>query len=220
MANDPIDNPVIPITPKASVGSAGGSEDPLNWGAMAVLGGDIHVGATGCQAPEDATTKMSEVDPAWTHLGRYSKDGFEQNLDRSTNQHVDQWGEVALEIVTESGLTYKTTLIETNKAVLEAYYATDVDADGTQVIVPSATGKRAPLCFTVLLANADGDRFIERYYIDKGQVSEVESRTMQNGEVSAYGVTYRAYPSDKIADPRTGKEGSAKIFRATAADAS
>lgn len=179
------------------------------YGVLSVIGGSVHVGTDDAVTP---TSAKAPLGAGWTELGRYSEDGFTMNRERSTTQHKDQYGEVAIEVVSESGLTYKVKFIETSNLTREMFNHTTVAQDGTQVIVPSAPGVRRRFCLNAILANAAGRQFVERTYIPDGQVVDTEDAARKNGELANYGLTIRAFPAAELVDPETGLTGSAKVM--------
>jgi len=183
--------------------------NPTDFGALSILGGSVHVGTSNAAAPASATAALGN---GWQEVGRYNADGFTVARSRTTNQIKDQWGETALEVVTESGLTFKIKFLETSKLTRELHGFTDVASDGSQVVVPGAPAKRLPFCFTAVMADADGKIFIKRHYVPVGQVTETEEIPYKNGEAVQYGITVRAYPAESIKDQATGLTGSAKIM--------
>lgn len=184
-----------------------------NLGPLSVLGGACYVAPLTAAMPATAVATPSNM---WTPLGRYGEDGLEVSRKRTTNATKDQWGETVFETVTEAGITYKAKFLETIKAVLENYWGTQVTSDGTQTIVPSAMAPRASFMFDTVLADAEGNRFIERAIIRVGQVVEVGDQKRKNGEGLSYDMTIRAFASSAIQDPTTKQDGSVRILRAAA----
>jgi len=163
--------------------------------------GTLSIGGDGFVAPTDPDTPLTGADD----LGYFSEDGVTETRDRSTNTILGwQNGDVLREVVTEAGLTYTGTMVETKRATVELYYGTKVAADGSIVIVPAESGGRHPFVLDVI----DGADFI-RAYIPSGEVTEVGDQVYANGEPIGYEVTIRAYPDPSLVDPETGKIGAA-----------
>lgn len=182
----------------------------FNAGALNVRGGSVHIGTSAAVAPTSATAPLAQT---WTTLGRYGQDGLTESRSRSTTQTKDQWGETVFEVVTESGLTYEATFLETVAPVLEQFYASTVSDTGEQVIVPGLMAKRAPFVIDAVLEDANGARWIERHYVPVGQTVETGDRNRKQGDVAGYKLKIRAYPSSTITDTASGQAGSSKIFR-------
>lgn len=161
---------------------------------MALTSDNVRVAVTGAVsvAPTTATapTTASAALVGFVDLGYISEDGVTETRDRSTNK-IKAWQGAATvrEVVTDAGLTYDFTLIETSEASLELYYGSAVDtADGSIDINPGSTGGRQSFVIDVV----DGDQFI-RTYIAEGEVSAVGEQVYANGEPIGYPVTITAY---------------------------
>lgn len=152
--------------------------------------GSVYVGATSASAPTSSVSSLT----GFTELGYVSPDGIEESIDTSTSQ-IRAWqnGDLIREVITESTATFKFTLMETTKAVVELYYGSTVSGTTTSAKVdvnPSATGGKKSFVFNVV----DGASVI-RTYVATGEVIAVEPVTAANGDVIGYGLTVNAYPS-------------------------
>lgn len=155
--------------------------------------GEILVGATTAAAP----TGTAGTTTGFSGLGYVSEDGVTETRDRSSDS-IKAWqnGATVRTVVTESGLTYSFTLIETNKATVELFYGTTVTQavdDGSFVIVPASTGGRKSFIIDVI----DGDEVL-RTYIPSGEVSEVGDVVYAGGEPIGYEVTIATYEDSGI----------------------
>jgi hypothetical protein len=153
--------------------------------------GSVYVGSTATAAP---TSSVSALAVGFAELGYVSPDGIEESIDTSTSQ-IRAWqnGDLIREVITESTATFKFTLMETTKAVVELYYGTTVSGATTSAKVdvnPSATGGKKSFVFNVV----DGASVI-RTYVASGEVTAIEPVKVANGEVVGYGITVTAYPS-------------------------
>lgn len=151
--------------------------------------GAIYVGPTSSTAPTGATSSLT----GFTELGYVSTDGVTETRDRSTNQ-IRAWQESALvrEVVTEATATFQATLLETNAAVLEAYYGATVDInDGSIEVNPANTGGKHAFVIDLI----DGADAI-RTYIPSGEILSVGEQVYVNGEAVGYDVTITAYVAD------------------------
>lgn len=152
--------------------------------------GSVYVGPTSATAPTSSVATLT----GFTELGYVSPDGIEESIDTSTSQ-IRAWqnGDLIREVITESTATFKFTLMETTKAVVELYYGSTVTGTTTSAKVdvnPSATGGKKSFVFNVV----DGASVI-RTYVATGEVIAVEPVTAANGDVIGYGLTVNAYPS-------------------------
>lgn|SRR5690606_28090912 len=175
---------------------------------MALDSANVRVAITGAVMVAD-TVEAAPVDgdTPWhgADLGYVSEDGVTETRERSS-ESIRAWqnADTVREVVTEANLTYTFTLIETKAETVELYYGSEVDADGSLVVVPANTGGRKSFVLDVV----DGDEFI-RTYIPSGEVTEVGDQVYSNGEPIGYEVTIRAYPSSALSDAQ-GNAGSAK----------
>lgn len=162
--------------------------------------GAVSVGPTTAAIPTGTGSALT----GFNDLGLIHADGVTEARGRSTND-IKAWqgGATVRTVVTEGTLTYHFTLLETNKATVELYYGVPVTAgaaDGSFVVVPTATGGRKSFVLDVI----DGAELL-RAYVPQGEVTEVGDRVYQNGEAIGYEVTLTAY-----ADAGIG--GSAKVW--------
>lgn len=157
--------------------------------------GAIYIGPTTADAP---TASDSTLDVDFVELGYANSDGITFSPERSTNA-ITAWQNAAKvrEVITEGNLSYTFTLMETNEAVLEAYYGTAM-VDGVIDFAPGTTGGRKSFVIDAI----DADKII-RHYIPSGEIINIGEQTLQNGEAVMYEVTITAYDVD-------GK--SARIF--------
>jgi len=158
--------------------------------------GNVRVAVTGAwyAGPTTATAPSaadSELPSSFVNLGYLSEDGTTRTTDRSTND-IKAWQKGALlrRTVTDSGLSYQFTLVETKKETLELYFGAAFDEDGSIDIDPGETGGRKSFVFDVI----DGDEVL-RVYIAEGEVTEVGDITYDSGDPVGYEVTVTAYAS-------------------------
>ena len=164
------------------------------------VSGEVLVGATTAAAP----TGTGGVTTGFTGLGYVSEDGVTETRDRSSDP-IKAWqnGATVRTVVTDSGLTYTFTLLETKKETVETFYGTTVTqavAEGNFVIVPANTGGRKSFILDVV----DGAELL-RVYIPSGEVTEVGDVVYSNGEPIGYEVTITTYEAAAIS-------GNAKVW--------
>lgn len=154
--------------------------------AVAITG-SAYVGATTVTAP---TTAVSALNVGFAELGYISADGITETRDRSTNQiRAWQGADLVREVVTESTATFKFTLLEATKDVVELFYGSSVaGATGSVDVNPSSTGGRK----SFVLNAVDGAKVI-RLYIPSGEVLSVEPVAYVNGDPVSFGITVTAY---------------------------
>lgn len=164
---------------------------------MSLVADNVRVGVTGAvylgETTASAPTAADSTLTGFTDLGYVGPDGVEEVRDRSTSQ-IRAWqnSDLVREIVTEATASFSFMLMETNQAVLEAYYGVTLDdTDGSFEINPSSTGGRKSFVIDVV----DGDSAI-RTYIPAGEILSVEAQTAANGDAVMYGVTVTAYVAE------------------------
>lgn len=148
--------------------------------------GAVYAGATTAAAPTATTSTLT----GFTELGYVSADGVSFTQDKTTNQ-IRAWqnSDLVREVVTETTVTYSFMLMESNQAVIEAYFGGTM-TDGKIQVNPSATGGKQSFVIDVV----DGDKAI-RHYIPTGEILSVDAQTIANGEALMYGITITAYAS-------------------------
>jgi hypothetical protein len=152
------------------------------------VSGEVLLGATSAAAP----TGTGSATTGFTGLGYVSEDGVTETRDR-TSDPIKAWqnGATVRTVVTDSGLTYTFTLLETKKEIVELFYGTTVTqaaAEGDFVVVPANTGGRKSFVLDVV----DGAELL-RIYIPQGEVAEVGDVVYSNGEPIGYEVTVTTY---------------------------
>lgn len=154
---------------------------------VATTGGAYHA-PTGTTLPTTAPAVLNAAFLA-NEVGYISEDGVTQTIDEDVEQ-IRAWqnGDIVRTVQTSHALTYAFTMIETNEAVLAAYYGTDNVADGV-VEVKAGQGDRGSWVFEVL----DGDTHI-RIVVPDGQVTERGDVEFVNGNAIAYPLTITCYP--------------------------
>ena len=115
------------------------------------VSGSLNLAPLGTALP---TSTTGTLNAAFLPLGYFSDDGLEESFELSREAITAfQNAAVVREITTEAKMMYKATLIETNKAVVEAYYGTTLTQSaphGTYVINPAGTSGVKALVATVL----------------------------------------------------------------------
>lgn len=157
--------------------------------------GAVAVNATGSgAAPTDADSALGA---GWVDLGYVSEDGVTETRDRSTN-NIKAWQNAVIvrSVVTESTATFNFTLLQTNKDVVEQFYAAAVDTgDGSVVVDPGATGGRKEWAIDVI----DGTDLI-RIWIPQGELVEAPGdQTYNSSDPIGYQFTITAYPDTDLA---------------------
>ena len=164
--------------------------------------GALSVAPTATAGPTDADTPLAA---AWADLGYFSDDGVTETRERDTEQ-ITAWQNAAVvrELVTGGVIRLQGTMIETKKETVEMYYASEVAADGSIIIVPTDTGGRQGFVLDII----DGDDFI-RAWVPSGEVTEVDDQEYVSGAAIGYPVTITAYPDSRLTTA-DGKQGSVK----------
>lgn len=164
------------------------------------VSGEVSVGATTAAAPTGTSGALT----GFSGLGYVSEDGVTETRDRSTDD-IKAWqnADTVRTVVTDAGLSYQFTLIETNKDTVELFYgatATAGASDGNVIVVPANTGGRKSFVIDVI----DGSE-LRRIYVPQGEVTEVGDVTYASGEPIGYDVTIKCYPDTTLG-------GSAQIW--------
>lgn len=151
--------------------------------------GRIYAGLTGDPAlPTDATTAPGA---GFTDLGYAGEDGVTQTISADTTQ-IRAWqnGDTVRTVQTTHDVTYQFTFLETNPAVLEAYYG---NYNAGTVEIRSDVLPRMPWVVDVV----DGDELV-RIAVPSAQITERGDITFTNGDAIAYPVTLTAYPVAEV----------------------
>jgi hypothetical protein len=152
------------------------------------VSGEVSVGALNATAPTGTASALT----GFAGLGYVSEDGVTETRDRSSD-NIKAWqnGATVRTVITDSGLTYAFTLLETNVATIELAYGTEVTqtvTEGHFLVIPSNTGGRKSFVLDVI----DGAELL-RTYIPDGEVTEVGDIVYASGEPIGYEVTITAY---------------------------
>lgn len=148
------------------------------------LTGGVFYAPNGTALPTDATTPLGV---GYDELGYISEDGVTEANDETT-QKIRAWqnGDTVREVQTAHDLMYSFACLETNEAVLEAFYGNY--AAGV-VEINAAPGQRGVWVFQV----TDGDSDI-RIVVPDGQVTDRGDRQFVNGNAVQYPLTITCYP--------------------------
>lgn len=164
---------------------------------------NAEVAVTGAWYVRQAATLLTElptgVDSAltadYTNCGYLSEDGTTRATDRSTEDKRAWQGKALLRtLVTEAGLTYKFTLVETTRTTIELATGAVIGDDGTYDVDPAATSGIRTFVFDLF----DSEK-ITRRVIPRGEVVEVGETTFSGSELTAYEVTIKVYASPLLA---------------------
>ncbi|UAJ78313.1 hypothetical protein IT072_02375 [Leifsonia sp. ZF2019] len=164
------------------------------------------LGTTGPTSASDA------LNAAFTNLGYLSEDGTSRTTDRSSND-IKGWQNAALvrTVVTDAAISYKFTLIETNRASVALYFGVAPGPDGSYDVDPSQTGGRQSFVFDVI----DGTN-VRRVWLPAAEVVELEDITFDSGDATGYGVTVKGYANatlsgkvERVFDPSLNKKSAA-----------
>jgi hypothetical protein len=142
------------------------------------------------------TTYNSALDTDLEDVGYISDAGIEEgyNDDRKVF-HAWQGGAIVRTVISSSEQTFKFTMIESKRKVLELYHkgSTMVSdgVDGYKLDVMTPTVDRRAWLFDVI----DGDE-IERIFIEDGEVSDRGSIKYVSDDLTMYEVTVTSYPVD------------------------
>jgi len=148
------------------------------------------VGATTATAP----TLTTSTTTGFTDLGFVGEEGVTESPTKTTKA-IKAWqaGATVRRVVTDGEYMLKLTLIESSKAVIEAYYgatATSAATEGSIAVVPTATGGQKSFIIDVV----DGSEK-KRIYVATGEITETGDLVYKNGEAIGYPITITCYPT-------------------------
>lgn len=158
--------------------------------------GELYVAPTGTTLPTDTTTALNV---AFKGLGYFNEDGVKESYDKDTDD-INAWQNATIvrTVVKSAKATFKGTLIQTNKDVIEVVFGTSVTqtaAHGTYTINPGATSGRKAWVFEVI----DGSN-IKRISVAEGEITEIGETTYATGEAIGYEITLTAYTQPVVYD--------------------
>jgi hypothetical protein len=154
------------------------------------IAGGVSVGPLTAAAPTGTASALT----GFTDLGFISDEGLTLSRDRNTEK-IKAWqnASVIRTLITEASITYKFTLVETKKEVIELVWGTTVTStavEGNYLMIPASTGGKKSFVFDVF----DGAE-LERHYLAIGEVTEVGDIKYVSDDVYAYEVTVEGYYS-------------------------
>lgn len=171
---------------------------------MALDASNVAVAITGAWygAPVGTTGPTgadSTLDQDFVDYGYLSNDGTTKSVDRSSSDIIAwQNNDKVRSVITESGVTFSFTLIESKPEVIELYTGAKMGVDGSFEVHPGSTGGRKAFVFDVVDNGSGVDEF-QRFYIPEGEVTEVGDQVFSNsGDAIGYEITVAAYASATI----------------------
>lgn len=153
--------------------------------------GAIYVAPAGTTLP---TSTSAVLDPAFVNgeLGYVDENGVAETQNETT-QNIKAWQNSAVvrKIITEHDLQYAFTCLETNGAVLAAFYGNYTN--GTEGEVQITGEQPARQCWVIDVI--DGDEEI-RIVLPDAQVTTRGQVTYSSSDAIKYPLTLSAYPDD------------------------
>lgn len=158
------------------------------------VSGEWMVGLLAAVPPATAAA----VTTGYVGLGYVSEDGVERTPERNT-EDIKAWqvGQVVRTVTKDAKTTYKFTLIETTKAVIEFVFGTTVTqtaTEGTYNADPAATGGRKQHLLDVI----DGANIRRETF--EGELTSLGATKFAGGEPIAYEVEITAYTVPAVRD--------------------
>lgn len=137
------------------------------------------------------TTADEALDAAFVDFGYVTEDGVGETPSVDINE-IKGWqkGAVVRKVQTKHDIAYDITFLESNAAVLEAYYG-NYTAGVTEI-----SGDESP--HKVWVIDVIDDDKLVRLVLPDGQITDRGAVSYQNGEAIAYPVTVTAYPVDGV----------------------
>lgn len=153
--------------------------------------GAWYMAPTGTTGPTTATSSLPNT---WKELGFLSDDGTTKSTDLSTND-ITAWQNASKvrTVVTDSGVTFQFTLIETTKEAVELYTGGTVGTDGSVSVAPGRTGGRHSFVFDII----DGS-FVRRIWIPEGEVTDRGDQSYTSGDPIGYDITLSGYATSVL----------------------
>lgn len=153
------------------------------------VSGAIYCAPEGTALPTDATAALNA---AFDELGFIDENGVTESQSTSvTNIKAWQNSAVVRKIQTEHDLTYAFAALETNPAVLEAYYGNYTDGPDGSVEI---TGGVLPnLCWIIDVYDGDNTT---RIVVPEGQITAPGDVIYGAGDAVKYPMTLTAFPDD------------------------
>lgn len=151
-------------------------------------------------APEAtaAPTGMAAPSTPYVDLGAMSTEGLTENLAESRTE-FKRWGSISVfkTVITDKKHEFKVKFLETNPAVLGLFYKTATPVpDSTSHIITitdDTTGELDPRTFVFDVLEGTNHA---RFYVPKGEVTNVDSPVYKTDGLVEYGVTITAYPDE------------------------
>jgi len=145
-------------------------------------------------APSGASADPEAL--GFTHIGYYSADGYTQHLEPGdTTTHKAQNGEDVVELDQPGYITAAFSALETRKDVVEAYWDTTVQADGSYKVETVGSSRRYSLILRGVSHQADQ---LILAHLPKVKVSEREDITFNPETLKAYGLTFRTFKDEDL----------------------
>lgn len=150
------------------------------------IDGVVSVGTYGSAVAP--TSHSSALGTGWTDLGLVTSDG----VTRATEQETEvlrawQNNQRVRTLITEGEVTFEFVLMQTNADTVGFFHGSEVDADGSIVVDPTAERPRIAFNLDII----DGDSVI-REYAPNAQVTEVGEQVAVSGEEFGWPVTVTA----------------------------
>lgn len=154
--------------------------------------GAWYVAPTSAAAPTAADSALPDD---YKDLGYLSSDGTTKSTSRSTSD-ITAWQKAAKvrTVVTDSGVTFQFTLLETTAEGVGLYTGSTVDENGKVSVDPGRTAGRRKFILDVI----DGDD-IRRIYIADGEIVQAPGdQKFVSGDAIGYDMTIDAYASTEL----------------------
>ncbi|MFA7265205.1 MAG: IPT/TIG domain-containing protein [Candidatus Nanopelagicales bacterium] len=133
-------------------------------------------------------------DLGFTHIGYYSSDGFTEHIEPGdTTTHKAQNGEDVVDRENPGHVTLAFSALETRKEVVEAYWDTTVQPDGSYTIATVGSTRRYALILRGISHQEDQLILSHQPHV---KVAEREDITFNPETLKAYGMTFRTFKDD------------------------
>jgi hypothetical protein len=141
-------------------------------------------------APTDGDSPLGVT---WRDAGLVTSDGVTRS-EQATSTRRSAWqnNTKLRTLITESGVRFKLTLVQTNEDTVELFHGVAVDADGSLITNPGVERPRIAFCLDVIDRDAAGVESVVREYAPNAQVIEVGDQVAVAGDTFGWPVTVEA----------------------------
>lgn len=166
------------------------------------VSGGVRWAPLGTPLPEDSTTLLEDVDPAYITLGRVKDDGIKRTEDRSNTKVYDWGGNTIAILQTQFGIMVQFNLLQLMNADVQriAHGIDNVDVDpatataGTEISIKI---NNRLLDTGVWVFESYYQRMKGRLVLPYARPTKVDGPTWSHKEIASYAVTLESMPDNE-----------------------